>query len=197
MTETIDELIAEHSRKGLEEIAAELGVDASDTAKYPNKTSVAEAIVEARENVLREAHEASQEIPEVEVQASVQSKLHIGEKGVFAKRAAMDERASTIQKGVSEMQKDISGMQKSIGAQKRVNEGAFANIGAGINELQSGIDRKAGEMQSGASEMQSGVVEMQNAILELEKGIMEFRDEFGNYEKDFYYGSSSEYPYLR
>jgi hypothetical protein len=169
MTETGKELAAEHTRRELEEMAEKLGIG---TIGIGTKVSLAEAIIKAEEKAsAKEMPKPNMEVkaPKVEVKARV--KPAIGKKGVFAKRAAIEEAVAVIGTGIN--------------AQIKENEEAVAVIGTGINAqikeneeavkaLNKSIEEKTDVLQKGVDEIHSGIMEIQN--------------ETANYIKDFYYG---------
>ncbi|MDP2844975.1 MAG: hypothetical protein Q8N79_02730 [Candidatus Methanoperedens sp.] len=102
MTETAEELAAKHARRELEGMAEKLGIG---TIGIGTKVQIAEAIIKAKEEAsAKEAQKVEVKAPKVEVKARV--KPAIGKKGVLAKRAAMDNKAKEMQRGVEEIQKE-------------------------------------------------------------------------------------------
>jgi hypothetical protein len=184
MTETAEELAAEHTRRELEGMAEELGIE---TIGIGTKVHLAAAIIKAKETPK----------PKVEVKARV--KPAIGKKGVLAKRAAIDAQIKENEKavvvigaGVREIQNGIKDMRsamdnkamemhKSINVQIKANEKAAAKMDAGVKEMHRGIGAQIKENEKAAVKMNAGVKELQN-------GIREHQNETANYIKDFYYG---------
>jgi len=185
MTETAEELAAEHTRRELEGMAEKLGIE---TLGIGTKTRLAEAIIKAKEKA------GAKKIPKPKMEAPVkmQTKPRIGKKGVLSKRAAIDDKAKEMQKGVREMHKGIE-------AQIKENEEAVAKMDLGVKELQNAMDNKAKDLQKGVREMHKGIgaqikeneeaaAKMDLGVKELQNDIKEFQDETANYIKDFYYG---------
>ncbi len=191
MTETAEELAAEHTRRELEGMAEKLGIG---TIGIGTKVSLAAAIIKAKGTPK----------PKVAVKARV--KPAIGKKGVFAKCAAIDVQIKENEKAVAvigagvreiqngikdmrsamddktmEMQKGVDEMHKSINGQIKANEKAAAKMGIGVKEMHKSIEAQVKENEVAAAMMDAGVKELQN-------GIKEFQNETANYIQDFYYG---------
>lgn len=206
MTETAEELVAEHTRRELEGMAEKLGIGTTGIDKF----HLAEAIIEARERAsAKEMPKSKLKTPEVEVsgmKGPVKVNLRIGKKGVFAKCAAIDaqikenEEAAVvigtgvreIQSGIKdmrsamdhktmEMQKSVDEMQKSINAQMKANEKAAAKMGMGVKEMHNGITKFQSAIYNKTIELHSGI-----EVMEAE--LRKFQNETANYIKDFYYG---------
>ena len=168
MAETVDELVAKHSRRELEKMAYELGVeDVTDLSKYPHKDSIAEALLNARkerEGVVEKVRAAFK--PEVG-----KAELRIGKKGVFAKRVAMEQKAAKI--------------QASIAAQAKENEEAVAKIG-------TGVEAQAKENKEAVAKIGTGIEaqakENKEAVAKIGTGVEAQAKENESYVKDFYYG---------
>lgn len=213
MTETAEELAAEHTRRELEGMAEKLGIGTTGI----DKVRLAAAIIEAKEKT------SSKEMPKpklktAEVEASwmketVKAKPSIGKKGVFAKCAAIDAQireneeavaiigtgVREIQRGIKdmrsamdnktmEMQKGVAEMHKSINAQMKANEKAAAKMGMGVKEMHKGIKDLQSAIDNKTVELQNGVKEMHISIGAMETEFREFQNETAKYVKDFYYG---------
>ncbi len=195
MKETLEELL-KHTRRELEGMAEKHGI----TVAGLSKARLAESIIEARKKA------------ELKVKAPAKEKtmVDIRKTGVLAKRddvlaqrAANEEKAREIQKGVDEMHTSVIMLQKNIAAQIKENEKAAAKIHTGVKQMQSDVkvmqsailemhfdmDKKARAIvQSGSEQLQKGVAQMQDGIKEVQTGIREFQNDTANYIKDFYYG---------
>lgn len=197
MTETAEELAAEHTRRELEGMAEKLGIG---TIGIGTKVHLAAAIIKAKEEA------SAKEMPKPKAEVKARVKPAFGKKGVFAKRAAIDaqikenEKAVVvigagvreIQNGIKdmrsamdnkamEMQKGVDEMHKSINAQMKANEKAAAKMGIGVKEMHRGIKK----FQSAIG---NKTIELQNGVKEMHSGIKEIQNETANYIKDFYYG---------
>lgn len=194
------EVLLKRTRAELTEMAEKLGIKTTGVAK----TKIAESIVESRKKAgAKEVSKPRVETSKVEVTAKEKLKPHIGKKGVFAKRAAIDAQIKTneeavivIGTGVKEVQAGIKDMQSAMDnkAREMLQEGAaqlqkgVIEMHKGVKEMQSAIDNKADELQNGVKEMYSGVRVIQKGIRETETRFREYQNETANYIKDFYYG---------
>ncbi|MBU4075673.1 MAG: hypothetical protein KKD46_04895 [Euryarchaeota archaeon] len=185
MTETAEELAANHPRRELEEMAEKLGIG---TIGIGTKVSLAAAIIEAKEKAsAKEAPKVIVKAPRAEVKAQV--KPAFGKKGVLAKRADMDNKAKE--------------MHKSFDAQIKANEKAVARIGSGIKQqikaneeaaakIGTGIDAQIKENEDAVAKIGPGIdaqmKENEKAVARIGSGVTELQNEMGNYTKDFYYG---------
>ncbi len=179
MKEMKEELL-KRTRGELEEIAEKLGIS---TIGIP-RTGIAKSILEAIKK------SGVKEIPKKK------AKLQTVKKGVFAKRASIDDQITKMGVGVKEMYKGVKEIQKDIGAQIKVNENFAAKMGLGvkevhkgIEELKSAIDEETIELQKGIKEIHSGAREIQNGIEAMGADFRKYQHEtVANYIKDFYYG---------
>lgn len=171
--ETLEELVESYSRVALDEIAEALGLDSAD---YPNKRSISEAILTAKEEQReRERMERERERERManEREERIQElKNKMVENTVRGKIAAIKVTAEMMQKSVKALQSEI---------QKQMNENmeAAATMQSGTQELQSLIEEQVKENQAVAKDFQSRVVAMQTDI----KGQMNANE---TYVKNFY-----------
>lgn len=212
MTETAEELAAEHTRRELEGMAEKLGIGTTGI----DKVRLAEAIIEKEKASTKEMPKPKLKAVEVEapgMKGLAKAKSPIGKKGVFAKCASIDVQIKEneeavamigtgvreIQRGIKdmrsamdnktmEMHKGVGEMHKSINAQMKANEKAAANMGMGVKEMHKAIKDFQSAIDSKAIELQNGVKEIHSSIGTMETEFREFQNETAKYIKDFYYG---------
>jgi len=175
MTETAEELAAEHTRRELEGMAEKLGIE---TLGIGTKTRLAEAIIKAKEKA------GAKKIPKPKVEAPVkmQTKPRIGKKGVLAKRAAIDAQIKENENAVKELLNGIKDMHSAMDnkAKEMLQEG-IKELQKGVREMHKGIGAQIKENEEAAAKMDLGVKELLTEI-------RAFQNETADYIKDFYYG---------
>ncbi|MDI6655299.1 MAG: hypothetical protein QME59_05370 [Candidatus Hydrothermarchaeota archaeon] len=196
MAETVDELVAKHSRRELEKMAYELGVeDVTGLSKYPDKSTLAEALLKAR----KEREGVVEKVRGVFKPKAEKAELRIGKNGVFAKRVAIEVQAKENAEAVKKIDAGVKDIQSAIKTKAGEIDAGLKAINAGAKEIQKGIKAQAKENADAVAKIGTGVREIQSAMKEkaekIRAGIEEMREgiqaqvkENENYVKDFYYG---------
>jgi len=153
----IEELVESQSRAELDEMAEALGLNSTD---YPNKRSIAEAILKTREEqqererIEREREARTQELKKKMTEDTVKGKI------------------AAIKVTADNMQKSVKALQSEIKKQMKENEQATAEFQAGVQELMNKYQAFTKELQSRVDAMQTSIKEQANENQE--------------YVKDFY-----------
>lgn len=170
----IEELVAEYSRGELNEIASGLGLDPDD---YPNKRSIAEAILVAREHEEAPMEEALLEYPIVEeVTKEVEKVSPDTVRGKI--KAIMDSAV--------EFNAAAQTFQRSVQAQVKENEDAVKNIHAFAPVFQQSVAAFQQTVQAQVKENEAALAAIKSGVQELMSGIQEQVKEHENFVKQFY-----------
>ncbi len=199
MEDTFDELVTKHTRRELEEMALEHGVENLGGTK----AQLAEAITEAIEQQKAKTMPAfQQKPPEGHVfeksKVPAEPKALLGKKGVKAKISAFDNKSAEIQKagqdirdeGIIEMTNrvrelhsatdkmsrdmaaGVKAFKDSVNAQIGENRDCKAKFDAGVNEIHSSTENMSGEFQrAGRNIRDEGCRNMQKGLKQFQSGV--------------------------
>jgi len=160
MRETADGLVEKYTRSELIDLARERGIYVSRSKNYPNKMSIAEAIVKAA--------------PGKPKAVTMMKEPKAEGKGVFAKKAAIrmqkktnKEAVSQFNDNVSDLKDDMAGLKKKMGRgvvefynkvnvlgdeieeKKRMDSKDIAKFHVGVDDLRDDIDTATKNMENG------------------------------------------------
>jgi hypothetical protein len=162
--ETVEILVGSYSRAELDGMAEALGLNSAD---YPNKISIAEAILKTREE------QREREWIEREREARIQElKKKMTEDTVKGKIAAIKVTAGNMQKSVKALQSEVKERARAY----RV----FAK------ELQSLVAAMQTSIMEQVNENQEYVKEFYGLVAAMQTSIMEQVNENQEYVKEFY-----------
>jgi len=145
--ETVEELVGSHSRAELDGMAEALGLNSAD---YPNKRSIAEAILKAREE--QGERERIEREREARIEEMRKKMLENTVKGKIAAIKATSEK----------MQKNVAALQSEISKQMEENREAVAAIQSGVQGLMNNYKAFAKDMEANIKEMQADIKEQMN-----------------------------------
>jgi len=178
--ESVEELES-HTRKELDEIGESLGLRSTD---YPNKRSIAEAILKARkEQRERETMEKErerggirrEEAPVEELKKKMTKDTVKGKIATIRLTAEKmrDDVTGMLQDGVSKLKAGMTEMQRGIQEQANENVQAIARFKGGVREIlkgvravQSCIKEQVTENRKAAATFHSGVQELLSSVQE-------------------------------
>jgi len=153
MSEEGVEELEKYTRRELDEIAESLGLKSAD---YPNKSSVAQAILKAREEqreTERIKSEQERERMEREREVRVQElKKKMSEKTVKGKKAAIEVQTMENQQAITKSQSNVQQLLKKFQAYSK--------------ESQSNVQQLLKKFQAYSKELQKAVADMQTSIKE-------------------------------
>lgn len=182
MEETVDELVSKHTRRELEEMALQTGVESLGGTKAQlaemilevkraakvEKAPPEETPAEALEAAPKEAPKAAPKVTTKEARKEVIAGKH----GVHAKSQAITSMGAELQaagmaireEGIAEMTKSVSAFRKDTDSQIAENKKAVANI-------HSSSDRMSKEFRKAGQDIRD------NGTREMRKAISRFNDQ--------------------
>jgi len=154
--QTVEELVESYSRRELDDMAESLGLNSAD---YPNKASIAQALLKARrekrEREMMERQRLERE-REREREARIQElKKKMTEDTVKGKIAAIKATAE-------KMQKNVAALQSGIKEQMKENVEAVTAIQSGVQDLMNKYQAFSKDLQSRVAAMQADIKEQMN-----------------------------------
>ncbi|MEM0498102.1 MAG: hypothetical protein QW781_01210 [Methanothrix sp.] len=200
MEETVEELVTKHTRRELEEMAVQLGIQNIGGTKAQLAESIIEArkkaqpqIVEPRPAEVQLKPEERKEAPATAVEVKPAAPAEVPSaaqgRGVRARQESIRRKSAELRsagvairdEGVSRMVKSVSALKKSIEEQAAENKKGIAKIRTGVRQMKLSIGktseelRKAGERirEEGARELNEGLRKFR---ADLDSQIRENRD---------------------
>ena len=189
MEETVDELVSKHTRRELEEMALQTGVESLGGTKAQlaemilevkraakvEKSPPEETPAEALEAAPKEAPKAAPKVTTKEARKEVIAGKH----GVHAKSLAITSMGAELQaagmaireEGIAEMTKSVSAFRKDTDSQIAENKTAVANIHSSVRQMQSSSDRMSKEFRKAGQDIRD------NGTREMRKAISRFNDQ--------------------
>jgi DNA anti-recombination protein RmuC len=162
--ETFDELVTKHTRRELEELALKYGVENLGGTKSQLADAILEAIKKQKDRPKAAIQASPKEAPMVEKPKPAAKLAGVGKKGVMAKAAAMNSKATELHKAGTEIREQgIREMTQGVNAQIKENREAAAKIYSGAREIQSQIDSQIKENHEAAAKIHSGAREIQSS----------------------------------
>jgi len=204
MEETFEELVTRHTRRELEEIALNMGVENLGGTK----SQLADAIVDARNKVAQIQKEKEPakpaiqvkqvEVPKIEkpIEVSMVEKpkaatkekaaAPTGKNGVMAKTSAIDKKADDLRKagkkirqeGINNLQKGVSEFNKGVDSQISENQQAAAAMDRGVKEILNDTDKLSEEMRVKSKELAKRSNEM------MADGVRRFKQGQADFQKE-------------
>jgi len=166
--ETVEDLMVSYNRVALDEIADAIGLD---SAQYPNKRSIAEAILTAKaeqretERMVNEREADMQELKKKMVENTVRGKI------------------AAIKVTAEKMQKSVKSLKSEFPKQMKENEQAIA-------EFNTSVQEQTNENQEAVVTMQTGIKGQMNenreAVAGIQSSVEEQISEKQAYVKNFY-----------
>jgi hypothetical protein len=179
------EVLLKRTRSELSEMAEKLGIDTAGISK----TKIADLIFKARKKTektpVKEASKPGAEAPKAGTAFKAQPMPHIGtnigNKGVFAKRAAISaqmdvnaEAVAAIGTGVKEMETSINNMMFAMDKNtKKIRQEGSAKLHKGVAEMQKNINAQTKLNEKAAAKMGNGIKEMHNGIQKMQSAFDE------------------------
>jgi len=193
MEETVEELVTKHTRRELEEMAVQLGIQNIGGTK----AQLAESIIEARKKAQpqiaepgraevqvkpEERKEAPAKAAEVRPQVSVEVPAVVPGRGVRARQEAMRRKSVELRnagvairdEGVSRMAKSVSALKKSIEEQATENKKGIAKIRTGVRQMKFSIGKTSKELKKAGERIRD------EGARELNEGLRAFRADLDN-----------------
>ena len=162
MRETADELVEKYTRSELIDLARERGIYVSRSKNYPNKMSIAEAMVRAA--------------PGKPKAVTMTKEPKAEGKGVFAKKAAIGVQKKKFDDNVSDLQDDIAGLKKKMGKgvvefynkvnvlgedieeKKRIDAKDIAKFHIGVDDLRDDNAKDIAKFHIGVDDLRDDIV---------------------------------------
>jgi len=203
MEETFEELVTKHTRRELEEIALNMGLENLGGTK----SQLAEAILDARSKagqIQKEKEPAKPaekrvEVPEVpkmekpvevpmveKPKAVAKPKAPTPVKGVMAKASAIDKKADELRKagkaireeGLSNLQKGVEKFNKGVDSQIAENKQSAAAMDRGVKEILVETDKLSEDMRVKSKELRDKSRDMMaDGVRRFKQGQAEFQKE--------------------
>ena len=187
MSETFEELVTNHTRRELEEMAMRLGVEALGGTK----SQLAESILDANRKATPkdEAKPVSWEHPREATPMAEKPKAAakaqiLGKTGVMAKISAANKTAGELEKagkeireeGIRKMTNGIAKFNKVVDSQVKENKEAAAMLSSGVRALQAEANKMSGEMQEKSKDLHERSRKMlEDGIQKFEAGQADFK----------------------
>jgi hypothetical protein len=187
MSETFEELVTKHTRRELEEMAMQLGVEPLGGTKSQLAESILDASRKAMPKVEGEpvSRERPREaIPMVEKPKAAAKAQFLGKTGVMAKISAANKTAGELEKagkeireeGIRKMASGIAEFNEVVHSQVKENEEAAAMMSSGVRALQAEANRMSGEMQEKSRDLHERSRKMlEDGIQKFEAGQADFK----------------------
>ncbi|MCX8206341.1 MAG: hypothetical protein N3G75_00710 [Methanothrix sp.] len=188
MDETVEELVTKHTRRELEEMAVQLGIQNLGGTKAQLAESIIEAkrkaqpqIIEPKPVEVQMKPEERKEVPakaaEVKPAVSAEIPSAVQGRGVRARQEAMRRKSAELRsagvairdEGVSRMAKSVSALKKSIEEQATENKRGIAKIRTGVRQMKLSIGKTSEELRK------SGERIREEGARELNEGLRRFR----------------------
>jgi hypothetical protein len=134
--ETFDELVTKHTRRELEELALKYGVENLGGTKSQLADAILEAMKKQKDQPKAAMQPRPKEAPMVEKPRPAAKLAGVGKKGVMAKSAAINSKATELHKAGTE-----------------IREQGIREMNKGVREFQSASDLMSREMHSEARKM--------------------------------------------
>ena len=204
--ETFDELVTKHTRRELEELALKYGVENLGGTKSQLADAILEAIKKQKDQPKAAVQPRPKEAPMVEKPKPTAKPVGIGKKGVMAKSAAINSKATEIrEQGIrvsKEMQTEARKMiedgqqrfqlgqaefRRSLDAQMKENQEAEAKFNSGVRAIRSSQETMSRDFQNGLnrfrSDLDAQIKENREAISRLNSGARELHNEIQRYQE--------------
>ena len=178
MEETVDELVSKHTRRELEEMALQTGVESLGGTKAQlaemilevkraakvEKSPPEETPAEALEAAPKEAPKAAPKVTTKEARKDVPPAL--GKHGVHAKSQAIKSLSAELQAaGMAIREEGIAEMTKSVSAFRKDTDSQIAKNKKEVAKIQSSSDRMSKEFRRAGQDIrENGTREMRMAI---------------------------------
>ena len=187
MSETFEELVTNHTRRELEEMALKLGVGSLGGTKSQLAESILDASLKSTpknvaEPVYRERpREAT---PTVEKPKAAAKAQFLGKTGVMAKISAANKTAGDLEKagkeirdeGIRKMTNGIAEFNKVVDSQVKENKEAAAMMNSGVLALQAEANKMSGEMREKSKDLHERSRKMlEDGIQKFEAGQADFK----------------------
>ncbi len=156
MSETFEELVTNHTRRELEEMAMKLGVEALGGTKSQLAESILDASRKATPKNVAEPvswEHPREATPTVEKPKAAAKAQILGKTGVMAKISAANKTAGELEKagkeireeGIRKMTNGIAEFNKGVDSQVKENKEAVAMINSGVRDIQAASEIKCPE----------------------------------------------------
>lgn len=186
MTETFEELVTNHTRRELEEMAMKLGVETLGGTKSQLAESILEVSRKAAPKNVAEpvSWEHPREAAPVEKPKAAAKAQFLGKTGVMAKISAANKTAGELEKagkeiredGIRKMNNGIAGFNKIVDSQVKENEEAAAMMSSGVLALQAEANKMSGEMREKSKDLRERSRKMlEDGIQKFEAGQADFK----------------------
>jgi uncharacterized phage infection (PIP) family protein YhgE len=164
MSETFEELVTNHTRRELEEMAMKLGVETLGGTKSQLAESILDFSQKATPKIVvgpvswEHPREAT---PTTEKPKAAAKAQFLGKTGVMGKISAANKTSRELEKagkeireeGIRKMTAGVAEFNKGVASQEKENKEAVAMINSGIRDIQSATDKMASKMRHEAREM--------------------------------------------
>ena len=183
MSETFEELVTNHTRRELEDMAMKLGVETLGGTK----SQLAESILDASRKATPKdvAKPVSWEHPREATPTMEKPKAqYLGKTGVMAKISAANKTAGELEKagkeirdeGIRKMNNGIAEFNKVVDSQVKENKEAAAMMNSGVLALQAEANKMSGEMREKSKDLQERSRKMlEDGIQKFEAGQADFK----------------------
>jgi len=187
MSETFEELVTNHTRRELEEMAMKLGVEPLGGTKSQLAESILDASRKATPKNVAEPvswehpREATPTMEKPKAAAKVQ---FLGKTGVMAKISAANKTAGELEKagkkirdeGIRKMTTGIAEFNKVVDSQVKENKEAAAMMNSGVLALQAEANKMSGEMREKSKDLHERSRKMlEDGIQKFEAGQADFK----------------------
>ena len=170
LKENIEEMMAEYTRSELDEMAQGLGINPSD---YPNKRTLAYAVIGARELEKASQEKVLEEAPEEEAPEPVP--------GVQVEEEPFEETVQEViqEEGVKVLQDTVKGKIRAFKEKTdEFNDYAPSLVARGREDLESGIAEFNRSIAAFNVSLESGIAEFNRSIAAFNVSIDEEKREF-------------------
>jgi len=187
MSETFEELVTNHTRRELEDMAMKLGVETLGGTKSQLAESILDASRKATPKNVAEPvswerpREATPTMEKPKAAAKAQS---LGKTGVMAKISAANKTSGELEKagkeirdeGIRKMTNGIAEFNKVVDSQVKENKEAAAMMNSGVLALQAEANKMSGEMREKSKDLHERSRKMlEDGIQKFEAGQADFK----------------------